>query len=287
LDILACLVARGVTLHQDRGKSSFSGGAQDKEKSEDCSEDGCDPDGDSVDGFSRKSRTGSKDAQTSETFSDADIAAAVEELRMMSKQRQLSGEEGDSSRGSHSARMTALDELLRSHAYALEMKRAALSASAWLNSIGRLSTDRTGDSSTGKDQPTSANAHSSSPQEIEAAGGQASGEGSHVMNRSADKMELLSMKAQLHTSQMEAKEKTAVAKKLNEELSHCRAEIGRLRSAYRSEVSNGCSTVFGRASLEELECCLVNFFLGRGRSDLRLYLIYFRPPPCHSRTSRF
>jgi hypothetical protein len=270
-----------VTLHQDRDKCSFSGGAQEKEKSEDGHD--CDPDGDSVDGFSRESRTGSKDAHTSETFRDADIASTVAALRMMSKERQLSGEEGDSSRGNHGARMTALDDLMRSHAYALEMKRAALSASAWLNSIGRLSTDGTGDSPTGNDQPTTQNAHSSSSQQVEAAGGQASGEGSHVMNRSADTMELLSLKAQLHSAQMEAKEKAAVAKKLNEELSNCRAEIGRLRSAYRSQVSSSCRAVFRGASVLSREfLSLLEVPL-----TLRRYLLFFRPPKYHNRTSRF
>lgn len=58
-------------------------------------------------------------------------------------------------------------------------------------------------------------------------------------NDSALKMEMATLKAMLHSSQMELKDKAVANQKLDTELSKCRAEIGRLRSASRSEVRNG------------------------------------------------
>ena len=82
--------------------------------------------------------------------------------------------------------------------------------------------------------------------------GQASGEGaasdkqpdeisSSFSATAADtKMEFLTLRARLHSAESELREKTIMNEKLDEELSKCRAEIGRLRTASRNEVRITC-----------------------------------------------
>jgi len=48
-------------------------------------------------------------------------------------------------------------------------------------------------------------------------------------------MEIVALRAMLHSAELKAKEKEDMALRLNEELSQCRAEIGRLKTASRAE----------------------------------------------------
>ena len=75
---------------------------------------------------------------------------------------------------------------------------------------------------------------------LDSAGGQSSGEENDAPNsaKSADltKMDMVTLKARLHRAEMELEEKSEANTRLNLELSKCRAEIGRLKSAHRNEV---------------------------------------------------
>ena len=172
-------------------------------------------------------------AFSTDSVSESEITNIVEELRMISE-----GCGKDSkllpagTQSGHDVRMAALDELVRSHSYALEMKRAALSASAWLKSIGRSSANHIEESDAAED-------NDGDRQEEDRPLGVSNGDDLRQCKPipGSQKIEILSLKALLHTAQMEAKEKAAAALKLDEELSKCRAEIGRLRSAARNEVS--------------------------------------------------
>ncbi|CAB9524458.1 expressed unknown protein [Seminavis robusta] len=150
---------------------------------------------------------------------DADVIdAAVAALREIS-----GGGRPDSEQPDHSVRMSVLDCLVDSHIYAHEMKRASLSASAWLRSIGH--TEKKG---TDADHPPAGEA-----------GLQAPGEEEEETEKSskAAAIEVQALKAMLHQAQMEAHEKDEAARQLNAELSQCRAEIGRLKSVSRSKTS--------------------------------------------------
>jgi hypothetical protein len=203
LDILACLVERGVSM--DKATSNTTAPSMNAAPTSPSSDE---------------QKTKGSAEQPDFTLQ---VQSVVEELKRMSqKQHQIGGQ--DHRNHDHNQRMSALDELLRSHAYALEMKRAAISASTWLKSIGR-SVGRADDPG-GVVDP-----------ESNSSGGQASAEQGDTSTAS-EKIELMTLKAQLHTAQMEAKEKTEAAQKMDLELSKCRAEIGRLRSSSsRAEVN--------------------------------------------------
>jgi hypothetical protein len=245
LDILACLVERSVAFEQDKnGLDSM-----------DCSEidenDQIQPDDDIVSTFVEsgagrvplehgegKPQSPPKNRRklyVTTAFSDVEalpsaLADAVSALREMSVFHQ---EEGPTS---HATRMKAIDELLRSHNYSVEMKRAAKSASAWLRSIGRSGED---DGDTAKTVRPFADQEA--PVQLSTEGSptavnQSAGEDETDISQFVDKMDLLALKAMIHSAQQRAKEKEEQAVRLNEELSLCRAEIGRLKSASRSDV---------------------------------------------------
>ncbi len=198
LDILACLVERGVAAwNEESNKNSAN-----------------------------------ESTESSTQMREALIANMVEELRM-------SRNDGEECQDDNvSDKIMALEELLKTHSYATEMKRAALSASTWLRSIGRgpqiLNDNHVQDSTMNV---------FIQPLEV----GQASGEdagsdkqsdtNSSFLAAAADsKMEILTLKARLHSCESELREKMIVNQKLDEELCKCRAEIGRLRTASRNEV---------------------------------------------------
>jgi hypothetical protein len=56
-------------------------------------------------------------------------------------------------------------------------------------------------------------------------------------------MEIVALRAMLHSAELKAKEKEDMALRLNEELSQCRAEIGRLKTESRAEVSGLLITI--------------------------------------------
>jgi hypothetical protein len=178
LDILSCLVERGVSLkrQQDEELNSFTASI-DKEVKED-------------DSTTKRSPL---------------LASVVKELKALSRL----DEDCKNDDIPHQQRMLALEELMRSHEYALEMRRASQSALSWLKSIDR---------SNGSIEVASATLQDTSAAVSED-------------QQASEDIDLLTAKAMLHTAQMEAKEKTDLADRLNEELAKCRAEIGRLRSA--------------------------------------------------------
>ena len=210
LDILACLVERGVSMDKATSNAATTTTTTT-----------------TMDAAPKP--PSSDEQETKENAEQPDstvqVQSVVEELKRMSqKQDQIGGQAHDFNHN-HNQRMSALDELLRSHAYALEMKRAAVSASTWLKSIGRSSEG-------GSEDPSDV-----VYPESNSSGGQASAEQGETCTAS-EKIELMTLKARLHTAQMEAKEKTEAAHKMDLELSKCRAEIGRLRSSHsRAEVN--------------------------------------------------
>lgn len=203
LDILACLVERGVSLQplnttsativENTGKGE-GGIRSDKENGAIISQE------------------------------LPDNAAAVHELR-----RVLLTTPDNDSRVKQEQRVRVFDELVRSHEYALEMNRAAQSASSWLKSIGRSQQQESGIAAPSE----SVDVVESFDESITS--GQETG-GIRVEAQSSDEesaskqIDLLAARAIMHSSQLELKEKSRQMERLNEELAKCRAEIGRLMS---------------------------------------------------------
>ena len=109
------------------------------------------------------------------------------------------------------------------------MKRASVSASTWLKSIGR-------------GQGTSNQEPSASVEESEGDKPTKLSKDLKTVDTGktddiADKMEMLTLKATLHSAQIELTETKQQNSRLNEELSKCRAEIGRIKSISRTDVS--------------------------------------------------
>ena len=186
------------------------------------------------------------------SFSLTETSEALKALRIISKEYNekrrdsasdgatdsggdVASEDGDDTVGvDHEARMNALDELLRSHTHAAEMQRAALSASSWLKAIGKSDTE-------GGQMNISYSYSNSSAGATEEDSTKGSAAGAHKNDgreKSADdssKMEIIALRAQLHAAEAKVQEKSEYAKRLDEELGKCRAEIGRLKSASRTD----------------------------------------------------
>ena len=167
---------------------------------------------------------------------DSPLFRMIETFRIWSQEHDADDNSSDNDVAQqHSRRMFILGELLRSHAYAVEMKRAASSASTWLKSIGRGHNEnihnflKDGGEKCGGDEPISAIINSVGAENFDK---------KLNNNNTIDKMELMTLKATLHSTQLELVETKQVNMNLNEELSQCRAEIGRMKSISRNEVSN-------------------------------------------------
>ncbi len=247
MDILACLVGRGVALEldEDHGKKvvevpnsmGHTTQANDLTKA-------------TMGHKTNESSLGNEKGEAAHLMDNNDeslseISAAVEALRNLSKKYDDEGMVDEATLVDHKLRMKAIDELLRSHTYAVEMRRAAVSASAWLRSIGRVEgyTDQTAQDDEDENDDGELGIYASSATSYSTTGQQAAGEGelgsseAFQSMKSVDRIDLLTLKAMLQTSRLEAKEKAVLAEKLNQELSECRAEIGRLRTSSRPEVS--------------------------------------------------
>jgi hypothetical protein len=208
LDILACLVERGVSWKQTN--SAVTG--------KDASENALPQD--SAENVPGKTTSGTDDTEVSSTASLSDIAAVVKELQELS----LAEESSQHQSNKHEKRKHALEELLRSHEYAMEMKRVSQSASCWLKSIGRshsvsATTSASPNKAPSPQKAKSLSADSPVRSELSLSDGnnesqQAAGEESS----GSDNIDLLTAKAMLHSAQMEIKEKTELAERLNEEL---------------------------------------------------------------------
>lgn len=187
LNILACLVERGVSLKNRDEQTDQIENARELGQAE------------------RDDKASSTIGAASTTSSL--VLSAVDELREM-----VMASKFEENKSLHERRLMALDELLRSHEYAQEMRRASQSALAWLKTVD--------DSAISKSRHVE---HS-----VKREGAQSEEE------TIPEGLDLFTAKALLRSSQLKVKEKSDLADRLNEELAKCRAEIGRLRSSQTS-----------------------------------------------------
>lgn len=131
-------------------------------------------------------------------FSSSDIQKCVDFFHDMSEKA-----DGDDGPFNHQVRTKILDELELSYVYATEMKRASLSAWTWLRSVGRSSSDSNSNHDSRKHH-------------------------SHFW---------IGSKSTGVKQSEQFTDKDNIIKRLNQELSNCRAEIGRLKALNRNEVS--------------------------------------------------
>mmetsp|Transcript_16362 Transcript_16362/g.46982 ORF Transcript_16362/g.46982 Transcript_16362/m.46982 type:complete len:1615 (+) Transcript_16362:70-4914(+) len=194
--------------------------------------------------------TSKEEDQVERSSSFSDTTEALESLRIISKEynekQQISKDDassdvasGDAAVGAdHATRMKALDELLHSQTYAVEMQRAAFSASSWLKAIGRSDTGSEDNqmhisysyshSSTGADEEKKTKTEDATAEE------NGTDQNKKLVGDVA-KMDVIALRAQLHAAEAKASEKSEYTKRLDEELAKCRAEIGRLKSTSRTE----------------------------------------------------
>ena len=134
------------------------------------------------------------------------------------------------------ANLSLIDELVKSHVYALEMSRAAHSACSWLKSIGRQQQDNTMDAGNNTEDDSEkkqddtiehcTQEHNKNKRRSHR-NVQTTRSSSGSSPRSID---LLTTKARLHAAEDQLAGKSVQLQRLNEELAQCRAEIGRLMS---------------------------------------------------------
>ncbi len=201
LNILACLVERGVSLKDREGRSASNRGI------------------DGPMGGDSTSRLGAENSTRSIALS------GVDELRDLV----LASNIGENSL-SYERRLVALDELLRSHEYAQEMRRASESALTWLKTVHYCTEPKIPQSSQFKGEDVMESDNETLPEGLD----------------------LSTAKALLRSSQLKVKEKCDLAEKLNEELAKCRAEIGRLRSSSQATTFKSPD----RSILDEIEDAL-------------------------------
>ena len=228
LDILACLVERSIDFNKrtqilvktnDDEEENSRNPRKERRKNDDnsakiLSDD--EPDNSNVTG-NNKRRQKQKKQQQQQQIGVGEIEECIASLRKISGlQKDSGGSSVEQNIPDHSNRMLALDELERSYTYASEMNRAALSAYAWLCAIGRSSKDNS--IKTGEIMYQGVQ---TSPSLIGAWG-------INSVGRSNNDSVLL---------QKRFLEKENEVKRLDQELSVCRAEIGRLRNTSRAEVS--------------------------------------------------
>jgi hypothetical protein len=273
LDILSCLVERSVAfenetdvaLFEDTAENDFVGDDEDADEFVDEGED-------DAAAKAPKIEANERDVDDDKISTFADVGAqrnAIEEPEVQSPPksrrkcratekivrndslpmemrdaidaiREISSKFQEDDPVKHARRMKAIDELLLSYTYAGEMKRAAKSASVWLRSIGRSG------SSIGDEGHSFASTRQDSfpfSISVSRARNQSAGEEqeSETASQFVDNMDVLGLKAMVHSAELNVKEKEEQIARLNEELSTCKAEIGRLNSASsRTEVREPC-----------------------------------------------
>ena len=236
IDILACLVERGVSWKQPTSQPQEPNGTPFEHVATNEQLRNESPPFDSGD----NDQDGDDDYDDDDVPSPADIVAIVAELQGLSLAEENIGNYNSKNTVAHQKRKLALEELVRSHEYAMEMKRASQSASSWLKSIGRSQTSTSptktasivvestsparnvilSESATPTTCPNSPNSredHFVVAEETTIRRGhrdQAAGEDSSA----SAIIDVLTLKAMLHSSQIEAKEKSDLADRLNEEL---------------------------------------------------------------------
>jgi len=241
LDILACLVEQGIadwnSSTEIQNIDPASASEKDRSKTEESSESSPDI---MKTAKEEKTEEGTSDVPTNSVenydFSDYDLEELIEDFKKWIKDQDIesnsSDENGTNKRQERRHRSEILQELVKSHAYAVDMKRASTSASAWLKSIGRgqgLSKHelfRSGEEI--EEQKSNRNSPDDSKKEDRKT------DEKHTI----DKMDLLTLKATLHSAKMELTETKQLNSRLNEELSKCRTEIGRIKSISRIDHMN-------------------------------------------------
>jgi len=118
-----------------------------------------------------------------------------------------SSSENEQSSNDQVVRSMAIDTLLHSYEFALALKQSSLSANKWLESIGWTKNDITISDNDETEEYT---------------------------NQSSD-LDVVALRARLHSAENTIESKHGEFERLNEELSKCRAEIGRLKSSSRTE----------------------------------------------------
>ena len=248
LDILALLVERSVAFHEKTDQSS--GISNDEESVDnDCTgqSDSVQPSQcqDDVPPLAIKNSTETAQnkniavkmqTQPCVSSSVSDIKDSIEELRVISKNHG----DGSTMAANHATRMGALDELQRSYTYAIEMKRAALSASTWLRAIGRSNTNDEHNSTANlcidKTVSTASINDIATEQALKCQHSAALNISDSMIDERM-KMNPDSLRLALQSDQLKFTSKDEMNNRLDHELSVCRAEIGRLKSVSRSEVS--------------------------------------------------
>ena len=196
IDILACLVERGVSLHHTPSPTKTSLNSSRKKF--------LPPDNKPM-----QIATSNTGTEATPTVTIDEMSSVVEGLKAVARTEQ------DDDKRRHT--LNAIDDLLKSHIYAIEMSQAAKSACSWLKSIGRedvFEGDEKDDNSTEKKEDDSSILWQSK-----------------VSATPRDSIDALTTKAKLHAAEDQLAARAIEAQKLNEELAQCRAEIGRLKSA--------------------------------------------------------
>eukprot|EP00522_Entomoneis_paludosa_P014847 CAMPEP_0172451570 /NCGR_PEP_ID=MMETSP1065-20121228/9564_1 /TAXON_ID=265537 /ORGANISM="Amphiprora paludosa, Strain CCMP125" /LENGTH=1663 /DNA_ID=CAMNT_0013203533 /DNA_START=72 /DNA_END=5063 /DNA_ORIENTATION=+ len=201
IDILACLVERGVSLHQVGNNPSSATSSQ----------------------TTVSARNSAFSPETpQESFPASDALSLQDMTNMVEGLKELARMEEDTAK--RRMKLGAIDELIKSHVYALEMSRAAKSACSWLKSIGRediidskeLTAEPDDDGSEKKEDDGGRTPQFSSKRAATAT--------------PRNSIELLTTKARLHAAEDQLAARAIEMEQLNEELAQCRAEIGRIRS---------------------------------------------------------
>lgn len=173
IDILACLVERSIAFDHEHSNEMES---SQKEKTK-----------------IEKKESSTTPTMSADKNSNGSINSTIEALRKIS-QNYSSSDDQDDGFPDHETRLQVLDTLLHSHTYALEMKRAALSALTWLKTVKKDTIPYEGSKSD------------------------------------------TDLQLKLFNAEKRSFERDEYIQSLNDELSKCKAEIGRLKSSSRAEM---------------------------------------------------
>lgn len=178
-----------------------------------------------------KQKVGTNDSMNIDHYDcDSSMQDRIENLK-----KWIEGQDEDNNPNKRSQRQhyeEILQELITSHAYAVEMKRVSTSASTWLKSIGRGHSEGShgnlsDDAETQDSKCTTTSKYSKGTRSCK-----------NNSRNPAERMEILTLKATLHSTRSELAKTKEFNSMLNEELSQCRAEIGRMKSLSRSNHVN-------------------------------------------------
>ncbi len=248
LDILACLVEQGIVdwniSTEIQNIDPASAKQKDRHQAEESSESSPDimktaKEEKTEDGASHVQKNSKEKVNangfTNYNHSDSDVKDLIEEFQKwvdeQDEDSSSSGEDDLKKRHRRLQRTETLQELVKSHAYAVDMKRASTSASAWLKSIGRGQGLSKHEVSRSGEEAEEQKSDKSSKEDAK------DKNHNNYESHAVEKMDLLTLKATLHSAKLELTETKQLNSRLNEELSKCRAEIGRIKSLSRIDVS--------------------------------------------------